>query len=97
MLRTHRILLCLSLLAANCSTGLAGSPLQLRDRSKPNHRYVHAPLLSLPITAPSDDYGRQGPLKSHNFLDDRCRTINEFAQLGDYDDDALDHLRHSCG
>ena len=28
---------------------------------------------------------------------DRCRTITEFAQLGEYDDTDIQHLRHSCG
>ena len=30
-------------------------------------------------------------------FDDRCRTITEFAQLGDYDDIGINYLRHVCG
>jgi hypothetical protein len=30
-------------------------------------------------------------------FNDRCRTISEFAQLGDFDEDGLHDLRMSCG
>ncbi len=32
-----------------------------------------------------------------NVFGDRCRTITEFAQLGEYDDTDIQQLRHSCG
>jgi hypothetical protein len=66
-------------------------------RQATRNRYLEMPnnairqnskVLSASDEVSSDDFDE---------LNDRCRAIVEFAQLGDHDERGLDELRHACG
>lgn len=102
MRRANVIILCLLLITDSNSTLWAGSPVRGTDRTLSAQRFVQAPQLGLAIPAQGARNGatassNKDAARSASTFDDRCRTITEFAQLGEYDDDAINHLRHSCG